>query len=75
MNAWSEYLRGQAVIADRVSKAMTTTETIKEFAHIAASFRHDADVEDANPTYKHSSPRTARAFQQTRIELAVCVRR
>jgi hypothetical protein len=53
MNAWSEYLRGQAVIADRVSKSMTTTETIKEFADIADSFRHDADVEDANPTYKH----------------------
>jgi hypothetical protein len=50
MNAWSQYPRGQALIADRVSKTMTTTETIKEFA---ASLRHDADVEDANPTYKH----------------------
>jgi hypothetical protein len=46
-------LRGQALIADRVSKTMTTTEMIKEFTDIAASFRHDADVEDANPTYKH----------------------
>jgi len=50
MNAWS---RGQAVIADRASKNMTTTETIKEFADIADSFCRDADVEDANPTYKH----------------------
>ena len=51
MNAWSEYLRGQADIADRHSKAMTTTESVKEFADIAESFRRDA--EDANPTYKH----------------------
>ena len=36
MNAWSEYLRGQAVIAD-----------------IAESFRHDADLEDENPTCKY----------------------
>ena len=48
MNAWSEYLRVQALIADRASETMTTTETIKEFADIAASFRHDADVEDTN---------------------------
>jgi hypothetical protein len=53
MNAWSDYLRGQAVIADRYAKTMTTAETIKEFADIAESFRHDADVEDENPTYKH----------------------
>jgi hypothetical protein len=53
MNAWSDYLRGQAIIADRHSKAMTTPETIKEFADIADSFRRDADAEDANPTYKH----------------------
>jgi hypothetical protein len=53
MNAWSDYLRGQAIIADRHSKAMTTAETIKEFADIAESFRRDADAEDANPTYKH----------------------
>jgi hypothetical protein len=50
MNAWSEYLRGQAVIADSYSRAMTTAATIKEFADIAESFRHDADVEDENPT-------------------------
>jgi hypothetical protein len=35
MNAWSEYLRGQPVIADRYAKTMTTTETIKLFADIA----------------------------------------
>jgi len=53
MNAWSDYLRGQAVIADQYAKTMTTAETIKEFADIAESFRHDADVEDENPTYEH----------------------
>jgi hypothetical protein len=53
MNAWSDYLRGQAVIADRHSKAMTAAETIKEFADIAESFRQDADAEDKNPTCKH----------------------
>jgi hypothetical protein len=35
MNAWSEYLRGQAVIADRYAKTITTAETIKKFADIA----------------------------------------
>jgi hypothetical protein len=53
MNAWSEYLRGQAVIADRYAKKMTTAAAIKEFADIAESFRHDADVEDKNPTCKY----------------------
>lgn len=53
MNAWSEYLREQAVIADRYAKTMTTAETIKEFLDIAESFRRDADAEDANPTYEH----------------------
>jgi hypothetical protein len=51
MNGWSEYLRGQAVIADRHSKAMTTLKDIKEFADIAESFRRDADAEDAKPTW------------------------
>jgi hypothetical protein len=31
---------------------MTTAESVKEFADIAASFRRDADAEDANPTCK-----------------------
>ena len=53
MNEWSDYLRGQAVIADRYAKTMTTAETVKEFVDIAESFRRDADAEDANPTYKH----------------------
>jgi hypothetical protein len=53
MNAWSDYLREQAVIADRCAKTMTTAETVKEFVDIAESFRRDADAEDANPTYKH----------------------
>ena len=44
MNAWSEYLRGQTVIADRYAKTMTTAATITEFADIAESFRHDADA-------------------------------
>ncbi len=35
MNAWSEYLRGRAVIADGYAKTMTTAETIKKFADIA----------------------------------------
>jgi hypothetical protein len=37
MNAWSTYLRTQAVLADRVSKTMTTAATIKEFADYAAA--------------------------------------
>jgi hypothetical protein len=53
MNDWSDYLRSQAVIADRYAKTMTTAATIKEFVDIAESFRRDADAEDANPTYKH----------------------
>jgi hypothetical protein len=53
MNAWSDYLRGQAEIADRYSRTMTTIESVREFAEIAESFRRDADAEDANPTYKH----------------------
>jgi hypothetical protein len=53
MNDWSDYLRGQAVIADRYAKTMTTAAMIKEFVDIAESFRRDAAAEDANPTYKH----------------------
>jgi hypothetical protein len=43
----------QAVIADQHSGAMTTPETIREFADIAESFRRDADAEDASPTCEH----------------------
>lgn len=49
MNAWSDYLREQAVIADRYAKTMTSAETVKEFVDIAESFRRDADAEDAIP--------------------------
>jgi hypothetical protein len=51
MNAWSTYLRTQAVLADRVSKTMTTAATIKEFADYAVAFRRDADAEDRTPTH------------------------
>jgi hypothetical protein len=47
MNAWSKYLREQAVLADRVSRTMTSRESQKEFEDIAASYRRDADIEDA----------------------------
>jgi hypothetical protein len=51
MNAWSDYLRDQAVIADRHAKSMTAPADAREFAEIAESFRRDA--EDANPSCKH----------------------
>ena len=35
MNVWSDYLRTQAVLADRISKTMTTAAAIKEFADYA----------------------------------------
>jgi hypothetical protein len=46
MNKWSDYLRGQAVLADRLSKSMTTPDLVKEFQGYADSFRRDADAED-----------------------------
>jgi hypothetical protein len=49
MNAWSEYLRDQARLADRISQTMTTAALVKEFADYAISFRQDADAEDAKP--------------------------
>ena len=52
MNAWSEYLRTQAVLADRISKTMTTAATVKEFADYAEGFRQDADAEDRAPMHK-----------------------
>jgi hypothetical protein len=51
MNAWSEYLRTQAVLADRISKTMTTAATIKEFADYAEGYRRDADAEDKTPIH------------------------
>jgi hypothetical protein len=51
MNVWSEYLRTQAVLADRISKTMTTAATIKEFADYAEGYRRDADAEDRTPMH------------------------
>ena len=51
MNAWSDYLRTQAVLADRISKTMTTAATIKEFADHAEGFRRDAEAEDRTPMH------------------------
>ena len=51
MNVWSDYLRTQAVLADRISKTMTTAATAKEFADYAEGFRQDADAEDRTPMH------------------------
>jgi hypothetical protein len=51
MNVWSEYLRTQAVLADRIAKTMTTAATVKEFADYAEGYRRDADAEDETPTH------------------------
>ena len=46
MTAWSEYLREQAIVADRVAAAAPSPESRKEFENIAASYRRDADIEE-----------------------------
>jgi hypothetical protein len=51
MNSWSDYLKAQAVLADRISKTMTTAATIKEFADYAESYRQDADAQDKTPAH------------------------
>jgi hypothetical protein len=51
MNVWSDYLRTQAVLADRISRTMTTAATIKEFADYAKGYRRDADAEDRTPAH------------------------
>jgi hypothetical protein len=51
MNPWSDYLRSQAVLADRISRTMTTAATVKEFADYAESYRRDADAEDRTPMH------------------------
>ena len=51
MNVWSDYLRTQAVLADRIAKTMTTAATVKEFADYAESYRRDADAEDRTPIH------------------------
>jgi hypothetical protein len=52
MNAWSEHLRGQALLADRISQTMTTAALVKEFADYADSFRREADAEDGKPVHQ-----------------------
>jgi hypothetical protein len=49
MSVWSDYLKAQAVLADRISRTMTTAATVKEFADYAAEYRRDADAEDRTP--------------------------
>ena len=51
MNPWSDYLRTQAVLADRIAKTMTTAATVKEFADYAEGYRRDADAEDRTPIH------------------------
>jgi hypothetical protein len=46
MTAWSDYLRQQAIVADRVAGSMRSPESQEEFADFAASYRRDADIED-----------------------------
>jgi hypothetical protein len=57
MNPWSEYLRSQAVLADRISKSMTTAATVKEFADYAEGYRRDADAEDRTPMHRNEGRR------------------
>jgi hypothetical protein len=58
MNVWSDYLRTQAVLADRISKTMTTAATIKEFADYAEGYRRDADAEDRTPIHLKAERKT-----------------
>lgn len=58
MNAWSDYLRTQAVLADRISRTMTTAATVKEFADYAEGYRQDADAEDWTPMHRKEGRRT-----------------
>jgi hypothetical protein len=51
MNVWSDYLKAQAVLADRIAKTMTTAATVKEFADYAEGYRRDADAEDRTPVH------------------------
>ena len=50
MSAWSDYLREQAVIADRVAANAVTADSRREFEEIAASYRRDADAEERMPS-------------------------
>ena len=57
MTAWSDYLRKQAIVADHVAATMTTPDSQKEFADIAASYRRDADIEDGSAVETGQSSR------------------
>ena len=57
MTAWSDYLRQQAVVADRVASTMTSSEGRQEFLEIAASYRRDADIEDGTASVDNSGIR------------------
>jgi hypothetical protein len=56
MTKWSNYLRGQAVLAERISKTMTSPDMVKEFQGYAASFRRDADAEDESRGRSNPAP-------------------
>jgi len=56
MSAWSDYLREQAVIADRVAANAVTADSRREFEEIAASYRRDADAEERMPASDGSMP-------------------
>ncbi len=60
MTAWSDYLREQAAVADRVANTMTTPDSQKEFADIAASYRRDADIEDGTTADNEPASRLPR---------------
>jgi hypothetical protein len=71
MTAWSDYLREQAIVADRVAKTMTDPQANKEFKDIAASYRHDADIEDASPTPDASCPLSSEVPRQRSSQAAL----
>ncbi|MET0724535.1 MAG: hypothetical protein ABWY64_27415 [Tardiphaga sp.] len=56
MTAWSDYLREQALVADRVASSAINADSRREFEDIAASYRRDADIEDATSGSDDSVP-------------------
>jgi hypothetical protein len=71
MTAWSDYLREQAIIADGVARTTTDPQTNKEFEDIAASYRHDADIEDATPTPDGNCPPPSEVQRQRSSQAAL----
>jgi len=55
MNRWSNYLREQAELAERLSRTMPTRDLAREFEGYAASFRRDAEAEDNAPARHRAS--------------------